>query len=311
MYFPFFRARQYELLSLRDTMENHISKSNIKPIIEPVVEGTRDIYKFCEEFAKVDAGFIFVVNPSKGHFVRDKKGILKIIDECIQKNPYIEFAYRVNEGTPLKEVKRFIEDFSEFSVSLIHESSIQEIEELKKLIDIDNFAYNIFLAEGTGRAYRDSFSGWENVLLEDNFNRVEPNSAYSGEEFFSDTVYHYKDDGYFGFGDYSVVGDHFSIGGGGAKACAIHITYEEASDEIWVKHFLSQPRDYIDDGATLASEAIEELVSYIQDNWEDEQYTNAIDEFIELYKSGRQTSLAFVKKLAMRHHLELINRILS
>ncbi|EKF9727233.1 sce7725 family protein, partial [Vibrio cholerae] len=185
------------------------------------------------------------------------------------------------------------------------------VDDLISIINTKNFRYNIFCFEGTGRLYRNKFHGWNNVLLRDCFNRQEPNSAYEGEEFFSDQVYTYKSDGYFGFGDYSVVGDHFSEGGGGAKACAIHITFEKSNEEeIWVKHFLSQPRDYIEDGATLASEAIEGLVEFVKDNWVKSQLTKAMNEFIELHAEGRQTSLAFVKKLAMRHHLELIYRIL-
>lgn len=311
MYFPFFRARQYELLALRDTIEKHIDKDLVKPIIEPVVEGTRDIYKFCEELENVGAGFIFVVNPSKGHFVRNQRSILNLIEQCKQRNSRIEFALRVNDETPLRHIESFISDYADCPVSLIHENSIEEVDNLKRLIDSENFAYNIFCHDGTGRRYRTQFEGWNNVILKDCFNRQEPNSAYEGEELFSDSVYTYQSDGYFGFGDYSVVGDHYSTGGGGAKACAIHITYERADDEeIWVKHFLSQPRDYVEDGATLASEAIEELVEYVQDNWDEEQFTNAMVEFVSLYEEGRQTSLAFVKKLAMRHHLELINGIL-
>ncbi|HCZ9713847.1 TPA: sce7725 family protein [Vibrio parahaemolyticus] len=310
MYFPFFRARQYELLALRDTISS-INSDQVKPIIEPVVEGTRDIYRFCDEFSKAGAGFIFVVNPSKGYFVRNQKSILNLIEECANRNPLIEFALRVNDETPLKNIKSFISEFSNFPVSLIHESSIEEVDDLIKIIDAKNFRYNIFCVESTGRLYRNKFHGWDNVLLRDSFNRQEPNSAYEGEEYFSDQVYTYKSDGHFGFGDYSVVGDHFSEGGGGAKACAIHITYEKPDEEeVWVKHFLSEPRDYVEDGATLASEAIEELVNFIQDNWDENQFTKAIDEFIALHEEGRQTSLAFVKKLAMRHHLELINRII-
>ncbi|HHF3211959.1 TPA: sce7725 family protein [Vibrio diabolicus] len=311
MYFPFFRARQYELLALRDTIGNGINSDQVKPIIEPVVEGTRDIYKFCEEFAKADAGFIFVVNPSKGFFLRNQKSILNLIEECAKRNNLIELALRVNDETPLKNIKSFISEFSKFPVSLIHESSIEEVDDLLEIIDTENFRYNIFCVEGTGRLYRKKFHGWHNVQLRDCFNRQEPNSAYEGEEYFSEQVYTYESDGYVGFGDYSVVGDHFSKGGGGAKACAIHITYEKPDEEeVWVKHFLSQPRDYIEDGATLASEAIEELVGFVQDNWDESQFTKAIEEFIGLYDEGRQTSLAFVKKLAMRHHLELISRTL-
>ncbi|AIW21122.1 sce7725 family protein [Vibrio coralliilyticus] len=312
MYFPFFRARQYELLALRDTIiKEHISKQNVKPIIEPVIEGTRDIFRFCDELEKVNMGFIFVVNPSKGYYVKNQKKILKLAGECINRNTNIEFAFRVDDGTPIKSIAQFVQDFAEFRVSLIHQSSIKEITELKDAINTDNFAYNVFLKEGTSKKYRSKFAEYENVILEDSFNKVEPNSAYEGEEFFNDTVFTYEERGYFGFGDYSIVGDHFSVGGGQARTCAIHITYEEDDEEIWVKHFLSEPRENVDDGSTLAAEAIEALVSFVEENWTEEQYTNAIKEFVELQESGRQTSLAFVKKLSMRHHLELIDGILG
>ncbi|OOE34679.1 hypothetical protein BZG04_11140, partial [Salinivibrio kushneri] len=185
--------------------------------------------------------------------------------------------------------------------------------EIKELIDsIENFSFNIFIKEGTGTRYRKKFSDYSNVLLEDGFNKLERNSDYGGEEFFSDLVYSYEEDGYFGFGDYSIVGDHFTEGGGQARACAIHITYEEKQrEEVWVHHFLSHPRESVEDGATLAAEAIEQLVLYVREAWEPESYTEAIKDFFLIYDSGKQTSLAYVKKLSMRHHLELIDRLLD
>ncbi|STQ77004.1 Uncharacterised protein [Grimontia hollisae] len=85
MYFPFFRARQFELLALRDTIDSHINVNNIKPIIEPVNESTRDIFRFCEELEKVNAGFILIINPSKGFYQRNAKKIEHLITECVQK----------------------------------------------------------------------------------------------------------------------------------------------------------------------------------------------------------------------------------
>nr|WP_181816874.1 sce7725 family protein [Grimontia hollisae] len=225
----------------------------------------------------------------------------------------MEFAFRINDGTPIRAIESIFDEYKEYSVSLIHESSIQEVDEIKQLINLaDNFAFNIFIKEGTGTRYRNKFSDYRNVLLEDSFNKLERNSDYEGEEFFSDLVYSYEDEGYFGFGDYSIVGDHFTEGGGQARACAIHITYEEEQrEEVWGHHFLSNPRNDVEDGATLASEAIEQLVLYVREYWEPESYTEAIKEFCSIYDSGKQTSLAYVKKLSMRHHLELIDSLLD
>ncbi|WP_019275296.1 sce7725 family protein [Vibrio coralliilyticus] len=242
MYFPFFRARQFELLALRETMQKHISKDLVKPIIEPVVESTRDIFRFCEELAEVEAGFVLVVNPSVGYYSRESSDIAGLINECILRNPHIEFALRISDLTPMDSARSFVKDFVGFPISFIHENDRGNVKDIASVSDVPHFNHHIFVRENTGVYYRSFFQGFNNVILEDPFNRKNRNSDYVDEETFSNTVYEFKRDGFYGFGDYSIVGDFFSVGGGPARTCAIHITMEVERRALLIRHFLSNQK---------------------------------------------------------------------
>ena len=60
----------------------------------------------------------------------------------------------------------------------------------------------------------------------DNFNKQEKNADYENtDEFFSRDHLFYKEDGYVGFSDFSVIGDDYSESGFAPFAVAIHIVF--------------------------------------------------------------------------------------
>jgi len=316
MYFPLLRARQNELLALRETVEKSISKNKVIPILEPVNEGFRDIIRCSLELNKVDAGYILIVNPQVGYLSRNQRKLDQLINELISNNKNIEFAYWLNEGSTIEQVTHFFDKYSEFKTSLIHSSSTKDAEQLVNLIHNNKlFNANFFFKDKVGRKYEHAFSHFDNVILEDCFNKLARNADYDDEEFFSDNVYNYLKDGYVGFGDYSIVGNSYSETGGPAVTAALHLTYEDVDDvddEIWIKHFLSKPRARVEeDGSTLVSEALPKLVEFIYDHKDTLYISNACEEFIALYESGERTSLGKVKKISIKHHLELMNELLS
>lgn len=70
MYFPYLRGRQYELLALRELIENDRLSDNIIPIIEPV-KITSTLLSTIKTFINNNNKMIIIRNPKVGNFIAD------------------------------------------------------------------------------------------------------------------------------------------------------------------------------------------------------------------------------------------------
>src|SRR5580698_7826993 len=68
MYHPYFRGKQFELLSIRE-MAAVFKESDFRPIIEPVREGLSGLKRALDAIVEVDGRAIVVVNPFHGDLV--------------------------------------------------------------------------------------------------------------------------------------------------------------------------------------------------------------------------------------------------
>lgn len=116
-----------------------------------------------------------------------------------------------------------------------------------------------------------------------------------------------------GFGDFLIVGDEYSEGGGPAYAVAIHLTYINTSDDemMYIYHFRSTTNDTPTDPAGKFSQALAKLIDKLDsgDSMLDE--TEAIQEFRDLHARQHFPGLGYVKKLSMKHHIETLAKFLS
>ncbi|WP_267886737.1 sce7725 family protein [Anaerosinus massiliensis] len=181
------------------------------------------------------------------------------------------------------------------------------IEVYEKMFNEGKPQFNLILDESIfRRRIRDN-----RVLLADKFNKRERNSAYAGkdeDESFSYDHLYYKDDGYVGFSDYSVVGDGYIESGFAPYAVAIHIVYFDNEKSLRIKHFVSDTNDDINDPAQKFSEAVGKLVSW---NKEKRINTTGIKIFEQMFENEIYPGLGTVKKLSIMHHIELMSQYLD
>lgn len=150
------------------------------------------------------------------------------------------------------------------------------------------------------------------VLFEDKFNKQVKNSDYikCPDEFFSEDHLFYKEEGYIGFGDYSIIGNNYDEGRFSPYAVAIHIVYLSDDNRFRIHHFVSDSNYDIKDVAGKFYEAATKLfVWYNNDNYN--QKTEALQTMLDYYAKGYYPGLPTVKKLSIMHHLELVNRFLN
>lgn len=147
-------------------------------------------------------------------------------------------------------------------------------------------------------------------MIRDHFKKQSRSNDYidvPDEPFSSDHLY-FKDDGYIGFSDYSIIGDDCSDTGFAPYAVAIHIVYFDSEKNLRVHHFVSDTNDDITDPAGKFEEAVQKLVV-----WNERQKvdTEGIRLLINAYENKRYPGLGTVKKYSIMHHLELIGNYLD
>ncbi|KGC60059.1 hypothetical protein X963_5679 [Burkholderia pseudomallei MSHR7498] len=116
-----------------------------------------------------------------------------------------------------------------------------------------------------------------------------------------------------GFGDFLMVGDDYSEGGGPAYAVAIHLTYidPDKDDVMYIYHFLSTTNNTPTDPAGKFAQALEKLIAKLDSGKSKLFEGEAIAEFRELHAKGHFPGLGYVKKLSMKHHIETLANFFS
>ena len=82
-------------------------------------------------------------------------------------------------------------------------------------------------------------------------------------------------------------------------------------NDIDICHYISDRRDSPVDPAGKFAEALTKLVYDIEEEDTKILVTKAIEEFKELDNEGRYPGLGYLKKLSMKHHMELIIYLLN
>jgi hypothetical protein len=127
-------------------------------------------------------------------------------------------------------------------------------------------------------------------------------------EKFSDLHVTYEEEDMDGFGDFLMVGDDYSEGGGPAYAVAIHLTFinSEDDDVMYIYHFISKTNDTPTDPGGKFAQALEKLITKLNTGTSKLFESSAIQEFRGLHAKGHFPGLGYVKKLSMKHHIETL-----
>lgn len=308
MYYPYFRGKQYELITIRESA-SLIASSNFTPIIEPVREQTTGLSKTLDVLSNEGAAAIIIINPQIGDHSDDSTGLVSLIEDRYASQDNLIFGLLLTETMGWEEIVNRCEQYQDQQVALIH-AGFSDARQLGIHINqLDNILINIFMEEYCGKLYQRHFRNeGTKVLVRDGFqnrrNRDHPDTA----EFFSDLHATFDLENMDGFGDFLVVGNEYSESGGPAYTIAIHLTYidEDKDDEMHIRHFKSDRQDTPKDPAGKFSEALGKLINTINQTTSKFHRSSAIIEFQELYNRGHYPGLGHVKKLSMKHHIETL-----
>lgn len=306
MYYPYFRGKQYELITIRETADI-LNQSGFIPIIEPVKESFSGLIKTLNGVKNLGGKVIVIVNPDHGYYQDDGGAIVNLLNKKFQDYNDISFGVLLKKDISQNEIDKLLSLNEDRISSFIHAG----FTEAKSLVDnlgdrINNFRH-IFLENKSGKLYQRHFQSKSKILLRDGF-EIRTNRDHPEKEFFSDLHATFKDEGMSGFGDFLIVGDEFSETGGPAYAVAIHLTYiDDSKDgEMHIHHFKSIRQNDPKDPAGKFAEALRKLTNEVQQPNTHVIRSNAAEEFLDLHSRGHFPGLGYVKKLSMKHHIETL-----
>lgn len=299
MYYPYIRGRQYDLLALKELARDDLISENVVPVIEPIkasstFKDTLNIYK------SKNLPIAVILNPQVVDLLDDDEHI--VFENCMHG---VIPALIIEDGVDEVVKKTGIMDSGSSFLAVLNNRD--KIELYKELSERYTLMPTMISEERQIRRQ----VGSNRVLLEDCFNRQERNSDYNKneDEFFSDSHLFYKEEGYIGFGDYSIIGEKYDDKGFTPRAVAIHIVYFDDSNELRVRHFVSDSNYGVEDVAGKFYEAVIKMKAWVDGN--KIPSTKGLRTLMEFANKGYYPGLPTIKKLSIMHHIELMNNYLN
>lgn len=306
MYFPYFRGKQNELITVRENARL-IAQANFVPIIEPVKESLNGLKRALDALNNEGAQAVVVVNPHHGDHVEDTQEIELLFTNELADHPNIAIGIILTDEITVTTAAELCEAHNSKAITLIHAGFTEARALVERLGTQATEIRHAFLENYCGKLYRKHFNNTQRILLRDGFKR-RINREHPSVEFFSDLHATYEEERMDGFGDFLIVGNEFTETGGPAYAIAIHLTFidSEKDDEMHIHHFISIRQDTPTDPAGKFAEALDKLVEEVERPNSMILRTSAVDEFIQLHERGHFPGLGYVKKLSMQHHIETL-----
>lgn len=312
MYHPYVRGKQFELIALRETA-GLMAEAGFVPIIEPVREALKGLERTLTEICAVDGEAVVIVNPLHGDHAEDGGSISSLLEERFLQKDGITAGILLRNDMDVDNAMACYEEHKVHRPTFVHAGFTEAKALAEKLSNKLPDTRHVFFEKYCHKIYRKHFKGaGTRVLLRDGFERRR-NADHPPVELFSDLHVTYEEEDMDGFGDFLIVGDDYTEGGGPAYAVAIHLTFidPDRDNVMYVYHFVSTTRDTPTDPAGKFAQALAKLIRKLDSGTSKLLESTAIAEFRDLYEKKHFPGLGYVKKLSMKHHIETLADFLS
>lgn len=306
MYHPYFRGKQYELMTVRE-MAPLMAKSGFCPIIEPVRDSLSGLQKALDAVVSAGGRTTVIVNPHYGELSAAGDPLTNLLRNEFLQSHGISAGILLKQGMTLDGALSLYQAHIDHAPVFVHAGFKDAKDLVAKLGPPSEEQGHIFSDRFCGKLYQKHFKGAHRILVRDGFEKKR-GADYDDVEPFSDLHATFKDEGMDGFGDFLIVGDEYSESGGPAYTVAIHLTFIDPAqdDAMQIYHFKSERRDTPKDPAGKFAEALAEMIKTLDTPKSKVLETEAVKEFRALHAQRHFPGLGYVKKLSMNHHIETL-----
>lgn len=304
MYYPYFRGRQFELITIRELAEERATQGFITPIIEPVKENHKNFdlaYNYLRDFGQ--EAFL-IVNPKVGKLSGDIFEHLEYLIS-LDSNEFFNPAFHYINNA--RYIKQAIGNYDLKSCMIICSNDIQPDANFKSVVEKDCVSTVVVEDPGRNRDLNRYLRSLRKtyIRLDDLFEKEARNKDYLPitERRFSEEHKYYNVEKFQGFSDYTALTSDYIDSGSTPRAVVIHLTYLNSDDEIWIRSFTSVTNDSIANVQGKFGEAAKKAVQFCQKH---ELKNTAIDELTRYYHEGHYPGLGTVKKISIKNHLLVV-----
>ena len=311
MYYPYLRAKQYELKALREFSAENKGQNSITPILEPVKQLPNALNIAIDEMQINGLKFALILNPTDGdfkhqtvHFDAWHKND-KLMDNRNNWIPAFLYSKRNSH-----DILSSINDFDLENAMIIFRTCMDiDDESAWEIINNQSISYvvNSFGSTMSRRLKRRlKETGKQIIRLDDCFKSRVRNADYALEvdELFSEEPFFYSEESDLdGYSDYTTLPSEYIEGGMLPYALVIHLSYRKNKEQLYVHHFVSDSNETNSDIRGKFREAARKVAPF----YEDKDKTEAVKEIIEKANDPNgYPGLGYLKKLSVKNHLELI-----
>lgn len=311
MYFPYLRARQFELITLRDLVNEGALQGKITPVIEPVKESFNNLNLAHKVFEENDYCLYLIVNPFEGDVSGDKDYFLDYITSFERSKYLPAFHYSHNYAYIIDKIAQY----KLTDCMIICLDNFSDDEDLRNLCQSPNISHIMILEPHKYRSLDRFIKGLDKfyIRLDDPFEKQQRNSDFLNiaEHKFTEEHLFYLQDRYKGFADFTALPREFTDGGATPRAVVIHLTYvnKQNENQIWIKHFTSETgQDSITNVQGKFYEAAYKAIKFCNELPLD---NSAINELRNYFNEHKYPGLGTVKKISVKNHLLIIRSFLD
>ena len=309
MYFPYLRARQFELITLRELVTEGVL-SKITPVLEPVKESFGNLNLAHKIFQEKDFNSYLIVNPFKGEMPGDTEIFLSYIstlDNC-------KFLPAFHYSDNIEYISSSIERYQLDNCLIICLDNFSDEESLKTLCTNPKVSHIMLLEPHKYRSLDRYIKGLDKfyIRLDDVFEKQQKNADFLNiaEHKFTEEHLYYTEDNYQGFADFTDLPSEFIDGGSTPRAVVIHLTYLnlDSENQIWIRHFTSTSNDSVANVQGKFAEAATKAIQFCNSL---PLINSATNELRTYFDEGRYPGLGTVKKISIKNHLLVVSDFLN
>lgn len=305
MYMPYLHGKQEELFALLDL------GSTLTQVVVPIVKPVNLSPPNQRRLARIAANsrFALITNSDKGR--PGQRPTYASVAAALAAAPLSNAArvfpaFEIRGDSSLAELTTFAADHSARRCVLVHKGHAFGPGDLAgPLSALSMDPVHVFVEPGVAAGAFTSLPAVARVVIRDGFAARERNADYPPQSAFDDLVRQYAARGFDGLGDFCMIGDRYSAGGGKARAVALHIT-EDTGVALKMNHFVSTTPDV--DVPTMYAQARDALAANIGSPPRVGLDTEGVRAYI---RDPVFHGLGRAKRWSAMHHIELVQSILQ